>query len=134
LTTDFQGRTFSSHKSYILDPGGSATTTAQKFGFCLFFTRFKKIYLLNDSTFSPVGSGLTKAEETLVRPRGSLEEIILNSEKETKIIAENENFTIVIDIPTKLRRNMQETTRKTRIYGKIRPRITDVIILVGKIG
>jgi hypothetical protein len=98
-TTHFQGRSFSSHKPYILDPGGSATIAVQKLGVPdPKLQDPKNLFLFNDSTFSLVWSGLPKTEVLSTRPQGSLEENYLNSEIKPKLAKEKEGFKVIIDI------------------------------------
>jgi hypothetical protein len=74
-------------------------------------------FLFNDSTISPVGSGLQNPEATLARPQGSLEEVILISKEKTKFGTKCENFTIIIGIPPL---TIEEACRKSRENQEIK--------------
>jgi hypothetical protein len=84
-STCFQERDFSYHKPHVIDPGGSAKTAMQKLGVPEQLLQVLQInFLFNDSTISPVGSGLQNTEAIPVRPHGSLEEVILIPKKITQ--------------------------------------------------
>jgi hypothetical protein len=122
-TTDFQGRSFSSHKPYILDPGGSATTDAQKLGPLTHIYKFNEIFILfNDSAFSPVWSGLINTESKSVRLQCSFEEIYLNSKEETKLSQKRQCYKVVLSIfPTKTQETCTKTGWKHELVGNWSP-------------